>query len=77
MKEEIAETIDKGFRNFESPMHLTQFIRGHLYFYVDSLISLTQVSSEQDLPSIFEFMTQVFRLILKWIEIFPSVLKSF
>ena len=77
MKEVIAQTIDENFRNFESPSQLTQFIRGQLYFYVDSLLSLPQVSSESDLPTIFDFITLVFKLILKWIELFPSVLKSF
>jgi hypothetical protein len=54
-----------------------QFIRGELYFYVDSLISLVAPTSFEDLPGIFEFMQNIFRLIFKWMEVFPNYLKSF
>ena len=73
----VKETIEKDFTNFESPYTLTQFIRGELYFYIDSLISLFTSTNSEDIPAIFEFMTEVFKLILKWMEIFPNYLKSF
>ena len=56
---------------------MTQFIRGDLYFYVDSLISMISVISNEELPMIFMFMQDVFKLILKWMEIFPQYLSSY
>lgn len=50
-------------------------VRGELYFYVDSLISLTQ--SAEELPTIYQFMNKIFQLIFKWMEIFPAYLKNF
>lgn len=77
MQKQVQETIEQEFRNFSSPHKLTQYIRGELYFYVDSLISLFNQTTSEDLPAIFEFMQDVFKLIFKWMEIFPNYLKSF
>ena len=73
----VKEIIEKDFANFENPYKVTQFIRGELYFYIDSLISLFTATNAEDIPAIFEFMQEVFKLILKWMEIFPNYLQSF
>jgi hypothetical protein len=73
----VKEIIDKDFTNFETATKVTQFIRGELYFYIDSLISLFTSTNSEDIPAIFDFMQEVFKLILKWMEIFPNYLKSF
>jgi hypothetical protein len=66
----VQDIIKNDFKAFETPNQLTQFIRGELYFYVDSLISFQNTSTE-DLSAVFEFMTEIFKLLFKWMEIFP------
>lgn len=73
----MQETIKEEFKNLETPLKVTQFIRGELYFYVDSLISMISCIQQEDLPVIFEFMLDVFKLIFKWMEIFPQYLTSY
>jgi hypothetical protein len=79
MQQKVQEIIKAEFKGvFEKPRDLTQFIRGEFYFYVDSLMSLFQNSSPEEVPAIFEFLTKdVFALIFKWLEIFPEYLSSF
>ena len=52
----LRTLIDTKFDNGMSPMELTQFVRGKLYFHLDSLLSLSNTTCEDDLPSIFEFI---------------------
>lgn len=73
----MQEIIANDFKGFPSPSHLTQFIRGELYFYVDSLMSIFATSSVDEVPAIFDFMKDIFSLIFKWIEIFPQHLPAF
>ena len=48
----VKEIIQSDFRCFDSPHKFTQFIRGELYFYIDSLISLFNSTTAEDLPAI-------------------------
>ena len=73
MLQKVQDIIARDFKVFETPRDLTQFVRGELYFYVDSLLSMLSTTVE-DLPSIFEFMKEIFKLIFKWMEIFPDYL---
>ena len=73
----MQETIIEEFKNLETPLKVTQFIRGELYFYVDSLISMKSCIQREDLPVVFEFMLDVFKLIFKWMEVFPQHLTSY
>ncbi len=76
MKKQVRELIESDLKNFEDAHKFTQFVRGELYFYIDSLISLYNSSSIEELPEIFDFMQEYFKLVLKWMEIFPSYLKN-
>lgn len=40
MQTKVQEIIATEFKCFETPRDLTQFVRGELYFYVDSIISI-------------------------------------
>jgi len=40
MQQKVKEIIKEEFKNLETPIKVTQFIRGDLYFYVDSIISM-------------------------------------
>lgn len=78
MQQKVQEIIKKDFKCYELPRDLTQFVRGELYFYVDSLMSIFQSSSVEEVPAIFEFITKdIFSLIFKWLEIMPDYLPSF
>lgn len=74
IKQEVEETISKEFDNFETAHQATQFLRGKLYIFVDSLLANTdedQVNKE-DARDMIDFMEKVFLLIIKWLELFPS-----
>lgn len=77
MQQKVQETIKEEFKNLETPIKVTQFIRGDLYFYVDSLISMINCIQQEDLIIIFEFLVDVFKLIFKWMEVFPQYLSSY
>jgi len=40
MEKRVQEVIDSHFMGFQSAFDCTQFIRGELYFYIDSLLTL-------------------------------------
>lgn len=63
----IEKIIDSEFLCFEDPNDCTQFIRGEIYTYFDSLMSLPASPSASDINKIFEFATIIFRMCLKWI----------
>jgi hypothetical protein len=44
---------------------------------VDSLISLFSQTTSEDLPAIFEFIQEVFKMIIKWMEVFPKYVANF
>jgi hypothetical protein len=77
MQQKVQETIKEEFKNLETPIKVTQFIRGDLYFYVDSLISMINCIQQEDLTIIFDFLVDVFKLIFKWMEVFPQYLSSY
>jgi hypothetical protein len=78
MLKQIQELINQEFRGIhDTGYKLTQFIRGELYFQVDSLISLFANTTTEDLPAIFDFIQEIFKMIIKWMEIFPKYLASF
>lgn len=77
MEKRVQEVIDSQFMGFLSAFECTQFIRGELYFYIDSLLTLQNVIIQEDLPSILNFVELVFKLTLKWLEIMPLFVASY
>ena len=72
MLNRVRRVIESDFLCFNDATECTQFIRGEIYFYFDSLISLVNEATQNDVEMIYEFTTEVFRLCLKWIDIFPK-----
>ena len=74
MTKEVENTIKHEFDNFKSAQEVTQFLRGKLFIFVDSL--LANCDDDTDLPEDFrdmiEFIEKVFLLIIKWLQLFPS-----
>jgi hypothetical protein len=68
----IQKVIQTDFKCFTDANECTQFVRGELYFYFDSLISLVNEASQVEIQKIFEFTTELLKLCLRWIEIFPQ-----
>jgi hypothetical protein len=79
MKEKVDEIIEKEFSQgtFSSGSDATQFIRGQLYIYIDSLLTLFQSTTADDLQIILDFLISCLTLILKWFEIFNSKLQPY
>jgi hypothetical protein len=77
MLNRIQRVIESDFLCFNDATECTQFIRGEVYLHLDSLVTLVREPSQTDMQQIFEFTTEVFRLCLKWIDIFPSYQKVF
>ena len=73
----INDVIQSEFTCFDSAYECTQFIRGELYYYVDSMVTLLNVISSDDLPVIIDLVKQVFELTLTWLKIFPAYASSY
>ncbi len=63
----------------ESAEEFTQFLRGELFFYVDSLLTLSHHSlpDESAVDSIFRLMEQVFALVTLWAKAFPGTRREY
>lgn len=72
LEKRVKEIMESNFLGFANAYECTQFLRGELYYYVDSLLTLPLVIREEDLPSILQFIELVFRMTLKWYEILPA-----
>ena len=74
MTKEVEKTIKSEFDNFKSAQEVTQFLRGKLFTFVDSLLANCDddTNSPDDFRDMIEFMEKVFLLIIKWLELFPS-----
>lgn len=46
----VKNLVESRFQNQMSAQELTQFVRGKLYFHLDSLLSLSNSTCEDDLP---------------------------
>lgn len=68
----MQHILESKFTCFASAHEITQFIRGELYFHLDSLFTLEHALQSVDLPAISEFIKLVFELILTWMEVFPN-----
>ena len=76
LEKKIQEILDSNFLCFQSAIEVTQFLRGELYYYVDSLLTLHQVINSEDLPLVFQFIELVIKLTLRWYEIFPVLVPA-
>ena len=66
LENRVNEIISSDFRCFKSAYECTQFIRGELFFYVDSLLTLHSQTTREDLPAILDFIETVFKMTLRW-----------
>lgn len=71
IEKRIRQIMESNFLHFGSAYECTQFLRGELYFYVDSLLTLPLLITSEDLPAILNFCELVLQLTLKWFELLP------
>ena len=77
IEKKVQHILNSKLTCFSSAHECTQFIRGELFFYVDSLLTLPSGISKEDLPGITEFLRLCFQLVLTWMEIFPLYSDAF
>ena len=74
----VKEIYESNFQCFESAKEVNQFLWGELYFYIDSMISITMHLNKSDYPMIYEMMQEILILITLWLRLFSKeFLKSF
>ena len=73
----LKTLVDTKFDNGMNAIELTQFVRGKLYFHLDSLLSLSNSTCEDDLPSIFEFVQAYIELVKVWMNEFTRYLPEY
>jgi hypothetical protein len=61
----------KGLGAYET----TQYFRGHLYILVDFLMGF-EYQFEDDVDKVISFLNLVIKLIIKWIQILPTLSKQ-
>ena len=73
-EEEIKKAIAQEFKLECTPARLSQFFRGELYLYLDSLVTMMDFYKPniEALQEIFGLFGLVMDLIVKWIQCFPS-----
>lgn len=74
LKRKVEDIIEEEFESFENAFEVTQFLRGELFIYCDCLLSNWDSNelSKDDFRDIVDFMDQVFKLIITWMQIFPK-----
>lgn len=73
LKRKVEDTLEADFENLKSAHEATQFLRGELFFYVDGYLANWKSSDEDaDYRDVIEFMHVVFKLIIRWMDIFPK-----
>jgi len=77
MLNKIQHVTQSEFLCFTDAHECTQFIRGELFIYFDSLLTLQQQVSATDVQKIFEFITEVMKMCLTWIEVFPKYYQAY
>lgn len=55
-KKELSEILSKGFEVLETPRKVNQYLRGELYLYVDSILSLYLNTDRKILEIYYDFM---------------------
>jgi hypothetical protein len=68
---ELEDIYIKGFEVLGTPRRVNQYLRGELYLYVDSILTLFLNTTERELGIYYEFMSHVFTVIQLWLKTFP------
>ena len=69
--------METDFMSIDNVHELTQYLRGELFFFVDSILSLGEVRMKKQLEQTQDFMKEVLTLIFRWMMIYPSIVSSY
>ena len=71
----LKDFIKLNFKVKDTSMEITQFLRGKLFFYIDSILTLDHLilPSPENLKQILQFLDIVFELIIAYVLAFPSL----
>jgi hypothetical protein len=56
---------------------LLQYVRGTMFFFLDSVLSLGEPRTRSHLELMQDFMREALALVFKWMQIFPSLVKHY
>lgn len=68
--QEFMESDLSGLSAFET----TQYIRGHLYIYVDHLLQSGDPRTPADIDAIIDYVNHVLQLIVAWLKKIPKLI---
>ena len=68
----MEEILNKRFESLTTAFNITQYLRGNLHIFLDLL--MTSNHKSDDLPKIYEFLHLIIKLIVLWLQIFPTTL---
>lgn len=60
MQEQVRQLIHTDLQCIDNPIAFSQFVRGELYFYTDSMLTLIHALKEEDFLEIYDFMGDFF-----------------
>lgn len=68
----VQEIVQTDFECLRTAQEVNQFLRGELYFYVDSIISISLYTMRSDFPIIYNFINEVMIMVIRWVSLFPE-----
>lgn len=77
--ERLRVFVKAGFDLKLSPIEITEYLRGDLFLYADTLLTMMHVFKPTlaDIQEILSFTETLFTLILQWIKLFPEFRKEY
>ena len=77
-QEKAEKVIESQFKCLATSFEITQYIRGELYIFVDSVLTYEGYKDKKKILSkAINFLKKVLQLIAEWFKEFPKYLKSF
>jgi len=71
-----GENYTSGLDLLQTPRKVNQYLRGELYLYVDSILSLYLNTTKEELEIYHEFIGKVFSVIQLWMRVFTEKLSE-
>lgn len=69
--------METDFLSFEDPKRFTQYVRGEMYFFIDSLLSLGDARTDRQLEVTRAFINDLYKMVFRWMEIFPNLYEHY
>ena len=73
----MKKLVETDFLSIDTVHELTQYVRGELFFFADSVLTLGEHRNKKQLEQMQDFMREVLQLIFKWMQLFPSLVSYY